>query len=119
MNSLGCVSPTSTTRVYLKNLPTSVNTLEPSHVAFTKIMDYSAKNYYATNYYNPGFYVPYGDSIKVEMIEPQTSIKNIKSIKYNNGISGSAPFIHIVKIVPILVRPHPMQIHHKGFTLIH
>ncbi|GDX50596.1 hypothetical protein LBMAG26_14550 [Bacteroidota bacterium] len=92
MNSLGCVSPTSTTRVYLKNLPTSVNTLEPSHVAFTKIMDYSAKNYYATNYYNPGFYVPYGDSIKVEMIEPQTSIKNIKSIKYNNGISGSAPF---------------------------
>ena len=92
MNSLGCVSPTSTTRVYLKNLPSSVNTLEPSHVAFTKIMDYSAKNYYATNYYNPGFYVPYGDSIKVEMIEPQTSIKNIKSIKYNTGISGSAPF---------------------------
>ncbi|NBX87578.1 MAG: hypothetical protein EBQ97_03550, partial [Bacteroidetes bacterium] len=92
MNSLECLSPTSTTRVYLKNLPASVNTLEPSHVAFTKIMDYSAKNYYATNYYNPGFYVPYGDSIKVEMIEPQTSIKNNKSIKYNTGISGSAPF---------------------------
>ncbi len=92
MNSAGCVSPTTTTRVYLKNLPLSANTIEPTHVAFTKIIDYSAENYYATNYYNPGLYSPYGDSIKVEMIEPQASLKNVNSIKYNTGISATVPF---------------------------
>ena len=115
MNSIGCVSPTSTTRVYLKNLPTSVSTVEPNHVAFTKIMDYSARNYYATNYYNPGFYVPYGDSIQCEMIEPQASIKNIKSMKYNAGISASVPFYTYCKDTSNSCSPKPNTTPPQGF----
>jgi hypothetical protein len=92
MNSNGCMSPTVTTRIYIKDFPVNNDMLIPSHVGFSKIIDYSAKNYYPTNYYNPGFYGKYGDSVVVELIEPQTSFWSSSSFSYKSGISATAPF---------------------------
>ena len=92
VNSNGCMSPTVTTRIYIKDFPVNNEMLIPSHVGFSKILEYSAQNCYATNYYNPGFYGKYGDSVVVELIQPQTSFWSSSSFSYKSGISAKAPF---------------------------
>ncbi len=92
LNSKGCMSPTVTTRIYIKDFPVNNEMLIPSHVGFSKILEYSAQNCYATNYYNPGFYGKYGDSVVVELIQPQTSFIPGMSFSYKAGISPTAPF---------------------------
>ncbi|MFM1792631.1 MAG: hypothetical protein RLZZ252_985, partial [Bacteroidota bacterium] len=81
-------SPIARTRLYLKELTQNEKSLVFANCAISKFADYDSANFRASNYYNPGVYGKYGDSVFMELVQPEDSyFPN----SYKSGYSATLP----------------------------